>query len=66
MSFNSKIWRWQEHYVFLEVLRESGVTNMFGATPYLMRNFDLDEKTAKQILVSWMRNYDKLKQEGVI
>ena len=58
--------RWQEHYVFLEALRESGVTNMFGATPYLMRNFDLDEKTAKQILVSWMRNYDKLKQEGVI
>lgn len=66
MSFNSKIWRWQEQYAFLEALRESGVTNMFGATPYLMRNFDLDEKTAKQILVSWMRNYDKLKQEGVI
>jgi len=26
---------WIEYYVYLEELRQSGETNMFGATPYL-------------------------------
>ena len=27
-----------KYYIFLEKLRKSGVTNMYGAAPYLLRN----------------------------
>ena len=47
-----------EYWIFLENLRRSGVTNMFGAAPYLMDEFDLDYNEAKKILVDWMKNYN--------
>jgi len=43
-----------EYYIFLNRLRESGATNMFGAAPYLQNTFDLDRKTASNVLTSWM------------
>lgn len=47
-----------EHLSFLDNLRESGVTNMFGATPYLLRKFpDMDRHTAADVLSEWMRTY---------
>ena len=42
-----------QYYAFLEKLRESGKTNMFGAAPYLMVEFGIDEKEAKEILFKW-------------
>jgi len=57
---------WTEYYVYLEELRESGVTNMFGATPYLREEFDLGRKEAMKILSSWMENYDELISKGII
>jgi len=30
-----------EHLDYLDELRDSGITNMFGAWPYLMSMFDL-------------------------
>ncbi len=47
-----------EYWIFLEELRRSGVTNMFGATPYLMDEFDISKKEATTILADWMRNYN--------
>lgn len=44
----------EEIFTFLNRLRESGAVNMFGATPYIEENFDLDRKEAKQYLISWM------------
>jgi hypothetical protein len=41
-------------YIYLNNLRESGVTNMFGATPYLEEDFDIGRKEAKAILMGWM------------
>jgi hypothetical protein len=35
---------WQEAFDFLDNLRDSGVTNMFGARPYLERQFGLDNR----------------------
>ena len=29
----------QEHLDYLDELRESGITNMFGARPYLMQSY---------------------------
>lgn len=41
---------------FLETLRESGVTNMFGAASYLMNEFGMDKYQARDALLDWMKN----------
>lgn len=46
------------YWIYLEELRRSGVTNMFGATPYLMEAFGLDKSEAMKILGDWMTNYN--------
>lgn len=43
-------------YEFLDDLRDSGVTNMFGAAPYLQREFGLDRNKAKDVLLAWMKS----------
>ncbi len=47
-----------KYWIFLEELRKSGVTNMFGATPYLVEEFNLSNDEATDILVDWMNNYN--------
>ena len=39
-----------KYWIFLEKLRRSGETNMFGATPYLETAFDLECKESHEIL----------------
>lgn len=49
------------YFNYLEQLRKSGVTNMFGATPYLEANFEeLTHAEAVSILKEWMKNYKEL------
>jgi hypothetical protein len=43
---------------YLNQLRESGVTNMFGATPYVIEEFGLDQSEARRILILWMSNFN--------
>lgn len=52
---------WEAYYEVLEAIRKSGITNMFGAAPYL-REFcpELSREEANKILCNWMRNYDEL------
>lgn len=51
---------YQEYFEFLDDLRESGITNMFGAVPYLMTMFDyLAEDEARDILLLWMATFNK-------
>ena len=48
----------EEHLEFLDDLRESGVTNMFGARPYVQDEFpDLSTMEAKQVLLYWMETF---------
>ena len=47
-----------KYWIFLEELRRSGVTNMFGAVPYIEARFGVSRDEASKILVDWMRNYD--------
>ena len=47
----------EEMFDYLENLRESGATNMFGAAPYLKEAFDISISEAKQILLEWMENH---------
>lgn len=46
-----------EHLEFLDELRESGVTNMYGASPYLQRAFPLDKDEAIKVLSYWMKTF---------
>ena len=51
-----------EYFDFLDDLRESGATNMFGAVPYLMEEFILDNEEARNILGKWMESFDEWKR----
>ena len=46
----------REYFEFLDELRESGRTNMMGAGPYLQREFGLDRREARKIVLRWMRS----------
>ena len=50
-----------DHYSFLFMLQESGVTNMFGAVPYLVEHQGLDRREATEVLGTWMDNYAEIK-----
>jgi hypothetical protein len=52
---------WTKYYNALEVIRETGITNMFGAAPYLREVFpELSRRESNEILCNWMANYDAL------
>ena len=45
-------------FLFLNDLRDSGITNMFGARPYVMEAFTLDKREAGDLLMLWMKNFN--------
>lgn len=47
----------KEHLEFLNGLRRSGRTNMFGAGPYIEEFFEVSKKEARHILKHWMENF---------
>jgi len=47
----------QEIHEFLLELRDSGETNMFGASPYLMEEFGMTRYQAKDALLEWMQSF---------
>lgn len=49
----------QPMFDYLDELRESGVTNMFGAAPFLVRKFGLKIEEARIILSDWMGAFDE-------
>ena len=40
----------EEYFLFLDDLRESGVTNMFGAVPYLTINYPVVRDIKRRII----------------
>lgn len=48
-----------EYFEYLDALRESGVTNMFGAGAYLEDHFGLSRYEAKDILLEWINSFGK-------
>ncbi len=48
-----------EHLEFLDLLRESGVTQMFGAGIYLEETFGLPKAQARKILSYWMQTFSE-------
>jgi hypothetical protein len=49
----------KDMHTFLDALRDSGVTNMFGASPYLQKEFGIDQKSAREVLANWMRSFNE-------
>jgi len=50
----------EKHLLFLDKLRESGATNMYGARPYVEREFeDLTGAEAGEILAYWMKTFSE-------
>ncbi len=46
------------HLVYLDNLRESGVTNMFGLAEFLVLDFSLNKTDAKEYLLHWMNTFE--------
>jgi len=57
---NKTIYTDQEDLVFsfLDRLRESGVTNMYGAGPYVEEHFDLNRRVAGNLVIKWMTTFE--------
>jgi len=54
-----------EHLRYLDWLRESGETNMWGATPYLMEMYgELSKQEARTIHSYWMQSFGERHPKG--
>lgn len=49
----------EEKFEFLDAVRDSGITNMYGASPFLEARFGISATEAKQVLVEWMRTFSQ-------
>ena len=47
----------EEHKEYLIALRDSGVTNMWGAGPYLEAQFGLTRAEANIVLIEWIKSF---------
>lgn len=53
--------RYQKYFDFLEKLRQSGETNMYGAAPYLQSEFPElrgSQEKANTILIAWIKTFE--------
>ena len=51
-------------FAYLLNLRDSGVTNMFGAVPYLQREFAFTREVASEWLGEWMDSFKSEDEDG--
>ena len=55
-----------EHLEFLDDLRTSGVTNMWGGSIYLESEFSLSDGKARKVLAYWMETFsDRGRPRGI-
>jgi len=47
----------EKYFDYLMVLRDSGKVNMFGAAPYLQKEFGLSASEARNVLSQWMSSF---------
>ena len=46
-----------EVFLYLEKLKEDGLTNMFGAGSFIMADFEVSKSVAHKYLAEWMESY---------
>lgn len=42
-------------FFYLDLLRDSGETNMYGAAPYIANEFSISKYEARDVLAEWMK-----------
>jgi hypothetical protein len=47
----------ENFFEFLDGLRNAGLTNMYGAGPYVEYRFDLDKHDSKTVVRAWMKTF---------
>jgi len=52
-------------FSYLDNLRDSGITNMWGASSYLARAMRLESREASSVLGKWMKTFDVGKPAAV-
>ena len=52
--------------IFLDVVRSSGVTNMYGAGSYIEDHFNVNRREAKAFLMEWMRTFAERSAKGEV
>ena len=53
-------------FLFLDDLRESGITNMWGAGVYLQEVFEVTKIEARDVLLEWMQTFKERKTNGQV
>jgi hypothetical protein len=48
----------QKYKTYLDGLRESGATNMFGAGAYVEQVFGVSRREASEIVIQWMEEFE--------
>lgn len=48
-----------KHLVFLDELRKSGVTNMFGSAPYVQAAFRMPREKASATVAYWIQTFEQ-------
>ena len=52
--------------IFLDVVRSSGVTNMFGAASYIQEHFGVSKYEARDFLSEWMKTFSERRERGEV
>ena len=52
--------------IFLDILRSSGATNMFGARPYIQEHFGVSKHQASDFLKEWMQTFNERASKGEV
>ncbi len=64
MKKNRPVYCTDEHLEYLDDLRESGITNMYGASPYIKKEFGVSNNEAIEILSYWMNSFSDRHPKG--
>ena len=49
----------KRYFNYLNRLRKLGITNMFGAGPYLEKEFNLNKRKAREVLANYMKSFNE-------
>jgi hypothetical protein len=52
--------------LYLDGLRASGVTNMFGAGPYVEEYFGVKRHEAREYVITWMQTFSERLARGEV
>jgi len=55
---SDEVSNYQEEFQYLDELRQSAETNMFGAGPYITAMFGHDKKEAREICRKWAKQFN--------